>query len=199
MMLRAIAAAAPFSLPLAGCTSLLVAKPPPLDTFSLTAPKVDTRVRASGVQLLVAEPTALKDLDGQNIVVRTAPAEVQYLDGAQWSDRLPSLVQARLIEAFETTSRFAGVGRPGQGLAIDFQILVDIRDLSITDRDGGRSARAEISVKILDDRNGTVRATRRFDASAAVANGENRAYARALDAAFGAVAGEAVVWVAATI
>lgn len=184
---------------MSGCASLLVATPPPLDTFSLTAPEVGTRPRASRVQLLITEPTALKDLDSQNIVIRTAPAEVQYLSGAQWSDTLPALVQARLIEAFESTKRFGGVGRPGQGLAIDYQILIDIRDLSVSDTGGGRVARAEITTKILNDRNGSLRGTKTFDAEVAVSGSENSNYVRALDAAFGSVGTDIVAWVASTI
>jgi cholesterol transport system auxiliary component len=184
---------------LPGCASLLVGSPPPLDTFSLTAPEVSAKPRASRAQLLITEPTALKDLDSQNIVIRTAPAEVQYLSGAQWSDRLPALVQARLIQAFEGTRRFGGVGRPGQGLAIDYQILIDIRDLSVSDTSGGRSARAEITAKILNDRNGSLRGTRTFDAAVAVGGSENSDYVRALDTAFGSVASDIVSWVASTI
>ncbi len=184
---------------LAGCTSLFLPTPPPLDTYSLTAPEVDAVGGKSRLQLLVNEPTALKDLDSQNIVVRTGPAEIQYLAGAQWSDRLPAVVQARLIETFERNGGFAGVGRPGQGLAIDYQILVDIRDLAVNGKPGASRAAVAITVKILDDRNGSLRGTRTFEATRGVSGQDNRDYARALDAAFGEVAAGIVGWVAQTI
>ncbi len=186
-------------LMLGGCSSLLVSEPAPLDTFALTAPSVQTQRRASRIQLLIAEPQALKGLDGQNIVVRTGPAEVQFLSGAQWSDRLPALVQARLVEGFQRTGRFAGVGRPGEGLAIDYQILTDIRDLAIVDVAGGRRAHVEIAVSILNDRNGTVRRQETFEASVPVAGAANADYVRALDNGFGAVSGEIIAWVAQAI
>ncbi len=198
-LLRTTACACLAAGMLTGCTSLFVSTPPPLDTFSLTAPEIERSGDRSKAQLLITEPTALKDLDSQNIVVRTGPAEVEYLGGAQWSDRLPAVVQARLVEAFERNGGFGGIGRPGQGLAIDYQILVDIRDLAIIGGAGGRTARAEITVKILDDRNGNLRGTRTFDAEAAVSGSENRGYARALDAAFGSVAAEIVGWVAGLV
>lgn len=186
-------------LALGGCTSLLVSKPDPLDTFVLTAPRVETQRRSASSQLLIAEPQALKDLDSQNVVVRTAPEEVQFLAGAQWSDRLPALVQARLVEGFQRAGRFGGVGRPGQGLAIDYQILTDIRDLAIVDAASGRQAHVEIAASILDDRNGNVRRQRTFEASVAVAGSENADYVRALDAAFDSVGGDIIAWVSGAI
>ncbi|MCC0029470.1 MAG: membrane integrity-associated transporter subunit PqiC [Brucellaceae bacterium] len=186
-------------LALGGCTSLLVSKPDPLDTFVLTAPRVDAQRRSGRAQLLIAEPLALKDLDSQSVVVRTAPEEVQFLAGAQWSDRLPALVQARLVEGFQRAGRFGGVGRPGQGLAIDYQILTDIRDLAIVDGPGGRRAHVEIAVSILDDRNGNVRRQKTFEASVAVAGADNSDYVRALDAAFGSVGGDIIAWVSGVI
>ena len=56
-------------------------------------------------QLLIADPTALKALDSENIVVRLSGSEVQYLGNSQWSDRLPRMVQSKLVEAFEDTGK----------------------------------------------------------------------------------------------
>lgn len=184
---------------LSGCASLLVSQPAPIDTFALTAPEIDPSSRSSRRQLLIAEPQALQALDSQNVVVRTAPAEIQFLAGAQWSDRVPALVQARLVEGFEKAGRFGGVGRPGQGLAIDYQILTDIRDLAIIDTAGSRSARVEIAVSILDDRNGTVRRQQTFEASEPVAGSANIDHIRALDAAFGRVGADIIRWVSSAL
>nr|HMQ58848.1 ABC transporter [Rhizobiaceae bacterium] len=51
---------------LAGCASLPGSSPPPADTFELSAPSVPAKLpRKRGVQILIAEPTALKALDSQ--------------------------------------------------------------------------------------------------------------------------------------
>ena len=89
------------------------------------------RRRAARIQVLIAEPSALKALDGQNIVIKPAPGVIQYLKGAQWADRLPKVVQARLAETFQKSGRFGGVGKPGEGLAIDYQVIVDIRAFEV--------------------------------------------------------------------
>jgi cholesterol transport system auxiliary component len=175
----------------AGCAALGV-KPPPLDTFELTAPSVAAQ-HHSRRQILIAEPSALKALDGQNIVIKTSSDSIQYLKGAQWADRLPLIVQARLAEAFQRSGSFAGVGKPGDGLAIDYKIMTEVRAFDI--RVGsGEHAQVELFVRLLNDRNGEVRATRNFSASAPVRGGGNQAYVAALNRAFGEAASEIVRW-----
>lgn len=180
-------------LALSGCASLLVGTPPPLDTFELSAPAVDGRDGQSRRQILIAEPSALKALDGERIVIKPAPGSIQFLKGAQWSDRLPRVVQARLAETFQRAGGFIGIGKPGEGLAIDYQVIVEIRSFEIR-VGGGERADVELFVRLLNDRNGQVRASRVFTAGVPVSGAGNDAYVAALDAAFGQAAAEIVKW-----
>ena len=179
-------------LSIAGCAALPGGGPPPLDTFELSAPSVPARSH-SRRQILIAEPSALKALDGQNIVIKSSARAIQYLKGAQWADRLPLIVQARLAETFQRSGSFAGVGKPGEGLAIDYQIIVEIRSFEVRVT-GGERADVDLFVRILNDRNGEVRAARDFTASVPVSGGGNQAYIGALDRAFGETAREIVGW-----
>ncbi len=181
-----------FALGIAGCAALPGGGPAPLDTFELSAPSVDGRSH-NRRQILIAEPDALKALDGQNIVIKTGSRSIQYLKGAQWADRLPLIVQARLAETFQRSGSFAGVGKPGEGLAIDYQIITEIRSFEIR-ADRGEQAQVELFVRLLNDRNGEVRASRTFTASAPVSGGGNQAYVAALDGAFGRAAQDIVRW-----
>ena len=184
---------------MSGCAALPGGAPAPLDTYELTAPAIEpSGRRRPRTQLLIAEPSALKSLDGENIVVKPAPASIQYLKGAQWSDRLPKVVQARLAEAFQKSGRVGGVGKPGEGLAIDYQVIVEIRAFEI-EIAGGEQARVELFARVLNDRNGVVRAARTFAATAPVTGSGNDGYAAALDAAFGNVASDIVGWTVASI
>jgi cholesterol transport system auxiliary component len=178
---------------LSGCALFPGGAPAPLDTFELSAPQTQSKARRSRIQILVAEPSALKALDGQNIVIKPSPGSIQFLKGAQWADRLPRVVQARLAETFQRSGGFAGVGKPGEGLAIDYQIIAEIRACEVL-VDGGGRANVELFVKLLNDRNGTVRASREFEASAPVSGDGNDAYVAALDQAFGSAAAEIVEW-----
>jgi cholesterol transport system auxiliary component len=177
----------------AGCAALPGGGPDPLDTFELSAPRAPERPARGGTQILIAEPTALKAIDTQNIVVAPTPASIEYLAGAQWADRLPRVVQDGLVETFQNLGGFAGVGKPGQGLAIDYQVIVDIRSFEVR-VNGTATANVVFSVKLLNDRNGQVRAARDFQATAPVAGAGNEAYVAGLDAAFRQVAGEIVDW-----
>ncbi|WP_292411588.1 ABC-type transport auxiliary lipoprotein family protein, partial [Mesorhizobium sp.] len=168
------------------------AKPAPLDTFELSAPSIDVRGH-SRRQILITEPSALKALDSQNIVIRPSDLSIQYLKGAQWADRLPLIVQARLAETFQRSGSFAGVGKPGEGLAIDYRIIVEVRTFEVR-VNGGEHAEVELFVRLLNDRNGEVRAAKSFTASAPVSGGGNAAYVSALDSAFGQAAKDIVRW-----
>jgi cholesterol transport system auxiliary component len=180
-----------FVLLLAGCgTALTGSKPAALDTVTLSAGEIGGSARKSGVQILIAEPKALKIYDSQNIVVATSSTGLEYLGGAQWADRLPSLVQVKLAEALQNAG-YAGVGLPGQGLAIDYQLISEIRDFSVR-TDGGDRAHVATFVKLLNDRNGDVVASRAFEASAPASTGN---FPAALDAAFADVSADIVAWV----
>ncbi|MFN3507498.1 MAG: ABC-type transport auxiliary lipoprotein family protein [Allorhizobium sp.] len=165
------------------------------DTFDLTASvsEVATAASARNRQLLVADPSALKALDSEQILVRVSGAEIRYLSQSQWSDRLTRVVQSKLVEAFENTGRLGGVGRPGQGLAIDYQLITDVRSFEIAAEGTDRGV-VEISAKLLNDRNGTVKAQRVFRAEVPSSGSDSSAYVAALDRAFARVTADMVAW-----
>lgn len=192
--LAAIAALATLS----ACAALPGGSPKPLDTYELTAPDAHAARRRARLQVLVAEPSALKSLDGQNIVVKTGPTAIAYLDGAQWGDRLPKIVQARLAETLQGSNAFGGVGKPGEGLAIDYQLVTDIRAFQIVSG-GGERAKVSLFVRLLNDRNGVVVGEKLFESGAPVSGSGNDAYVSALDNAFGKAAVDIVGWVSSRL
>lgn len=163
------------------------------DTYSLSASPLIEGPNSTSKQILVPEPTALKALDSEQVVIRLSPSEIQYLAASQWSDRLPKMVQAKLVQAFENTGKVGGVGKPGEGLAIDYQVISEIRSFEIA-TEGADTAIVEIFAKILNDRNGTVRAQQSFRATVPVRGSGNAAFVAALDAAFADVSAEIVSW-----
>ncbi len=170
-----------------------------LDTFDLSSASPDvSSPKKQGRQILIAAPSALKALDGENIVVRSGLNSISFLKGAQWADRLPNIVQSRLVQAFESTGRLGGVGRPGEGLAIDYQVISDIRTFNIN-VSSGRIAIVEIAIKILNDKNGTVRSARVFRATSPVSGEGNASYIAALDRAFDSASSDIVTWTLSVI
>ena len=164
------------------------------DTYDLSASVKANGPSAKNRQILIPPPTALQALDSNQIVIRVSPSAIQYLGKSQWSDKLSKMVQSKLVEAFENTGKLGGVGVPGQGLAIDYQIVTDIRSFEINASGGQKTATVEISEKILNDRTGTVRAQNIFRKVVPVSGGSNPDFVRALDTAFAGVTSELVDW-----
>ncbi|MDQ0320554.1 cholesterol transport system auxiliary component [Pararhizobium capsulatum DSM 1112] len=163
------------------------------DTYGLTASPLVEGPAATSRQILIPEPTALKALDSDQVVIRLSGAEIQYLAKSQWSDRLPKMVQAKLVQTFENTGKVGGVGKPGEGLAIDYQVITDIRSFEIS-TEGADTGVVEIFAKILNDRTGTVVAQKVFRATAPARGTSNPAFIAALDAAFEQVSADIVSW-----
>lgn len=192
---RAAFGAAVVALALAGCAVLSAGPGEPPAIYDLTAPTGIGPLRGGGGQYLVPEPTAVRALDSDRIVVRPGGGEISYLAGAQWADRLPKLVQSRLIETLETSGRIKAVGRPGQGLAIDWQIVTEIRAFEVDL--GVGLARVSLAVKLMNDRNGRVAAGETFAAEAPVSGDSAAAVVKGLDAAHDRVLAEATRWLLA--
>jgi cholesterol transport system auxiliary component len=179
------------ALPVAACGG-----GPAPSTFDLTAPRQGLRQTASNRSVIVvAEPTAVFALDSERIVVRTAAGELTYLPRAQWSDRLPRLVQTRLIQTFENAGR-VGVGRPGDRLSGAYQLVLDIRAFEV--REASRDAFIEIAVKLVRGGAGSVSGARLFSASTAVSAIDGAGVAQALDQSLARVLADMTAWVSGT-
>lgn len=137
------------ALMVAGCTTLIAGAPN--NIYDLSAPG-DIQAPRGGIQILVPEPTTVRALDTDRIAARPSPAEYAYLPDAVWSDRLPKLLQARMVETLQNSGRIRAAAVPGQGLLIDYQLVIDVRAFELT-QDG---AVVDLAVRVMDDRNGRV-------------------------------------------
>ncbi len=181
------------ALGVSGCASIIPKTPDAI--YDLSAPLTVNTRSATRLQILVPEPGALKSLDTDRIAARPSDIEYAYLGGAVWSDRLPRLLQARLMETLQNTGRVKAVGIPGQGLLIDYQIVIDVRSFEISNGE----AVVSFSVKLMNDRNGQVRATNIVNTRAPVSGSSNNDYVAALDAAMDEAFGEITRWVLSRI
>lgn len=188
-----LSAALGIAAALSGCGGGLFGSGTP-PTYDLTAVRTFPRLNpAARGQLVVVEPTALSLLDSERIVVRTGTSEMSYLPGAQWSDKLPRLVQARVVQSFENAHRLRSVGRQGDRLAATYQLLLDIRAFQIA-VGPETNAEIEITAKILGDRNGRILAGRVFKATMPVAALDGPNGSAALDAALAKLITDLVEW-----
>lgn len=184
------------ALLVSGCSVLGGGGPPP--TFDLSAPEQFPRAsRAPRAQLIVQDATAVGVLDSDKIVVRPAEGKIAALADAQWGERLTRLVQVRAIQAFENAKRMRAVGRPGDRIVADYQLLLDIRSFEIVVE--GLSAEVTIAAKIVGDRSGRIVAGRVFTARVPASATQGPPAVAALDEAWGKVASDIVLWASTVI
>lgn len=178
---------------LSSCSSLL-SKPAP-DTYDITAPTTFPNLKGkSRAQILILEPSALKVLDSDQIVIKPNAATVQYLAKSQWADRVPKVVQAKLIETFENTDRVKAIAKPGEGLVIDYQIVSNVRAFQANVVNGTSKAQVAISVKLVSDRTGKVVRSNVFNEVVPLSSTDPLDVVTAIDAAFDKVARDIVAW-----
>lgn len=191
VVLRAGAAALALVLPLSGCAS------GPPATFDLSAAIAKRPLRALGAQVAVTEPVATAPVDTDRIVVRPTPDTIATLKGTQWTDRLPRLIQTRLLQSFENARLLRFVSRPDGRVVAQFSLNTEIRRF---DMDLSRSeAVVEISVKLVEEGAGRIAAAKIFSVRAPGGADDGASSAAALDAALGDVMGQIVMWTAGRV
>jgi cholesterol transport system auxiliary component len=139
-------------LPLLGGCGGLIPSPPkrdvyrvsPIVAFASPLPRVTA-------QLLIAAPIAGGGLDNDRIALSRAAGSLDYFADAQWSDRLPFLIQAAIIEAFEKSRAVPAIGSDSGGLQADYIIDSEIRDFEAVydSPDGAPRAVVRLQAKLV--------------------------------------------------
>ncbi|CTQ53691.1 ABC-type uncharacterized transport system, auxiliary component [Roseibium album] len=159
MTRRGVLGALGLGVLVSGCASSA-----PSAFYSLEAADVSgLRGRSSRVQVLVAQPRALKALDTSYIAVVDKGPIYSYFPDSAWADTLPNVVQMKLVQTLQNTERLRGVGLPGDGLLIDYQLQTDIRAFQLQVEGANRGV-VEIAARVVNDRNGRTVANKVFRA-----------------------------------
>lgn len=163
--------------------------------YDLTAPTVFPAIaKTSRGQLSVAEPSALIMIDTRKFLVRPNTSEDPTFATAEWSDNVPKLLQAKLIQTFENAGLAQNVVKAADGVGADKQLAIDVRKFQIS-ASPGPAAEIELASRILSD-NGRVVEARVFKAIVPIKELKASSAAAAMDQAFGQCATELVVWIA---
>ena len=166
-----------------------------IPTYSLSAvTTLPPSTKPPQGQLAVPEPAALMSLSTDKILVAKNGSDGDTIDNAQWSDSVPVLVQAKLIEALENSRYFEAVSRPVDGFEADQQLLTELRTLRM-ETSPTPNAHVAISAKLMG--NGRVIAARVFEASVPVSVLDAGSAVAGINQAFGEVLQQIVVWTGA--
>jgi cholesterol transport system auxiliary component len=79
-------------------------------------------------RLVVDIPTASESLDTDRIALIRDRTQFDYYANSLWTDRIPLLLQALLLEAFENDGTVAEVARAASALTPDYLLETEIRD-----------------------------------------------------------------------
>jgi phospholipid/cholesterol/gamma-HCH transport system substrate-binding protein len=142
-------------------------------------------------QLAIAEPTAVVMFDTQKLLL--APGlDLPGFAGAQWSDSIPKLLQAKLIQSFENYDIGHAPLRANDSVQTDYQLLIDIRSFQLAG-EGDPNAEIAFSARILN-KDGHLLGSKLLQASAKLDKPEPVAAVAAFNAAFDSIAKELVTW-----
>jgi phospholipid/cholesterol/gamma-HCH transport system substrate-binding protein len=147
--------------------------------------------------LVVPEPTTLMGFNTDKILLQPASGESLPLANARWSDNLPVLFQAKVIQSFENAGYAKEVSRTREGVTGNYQLLIDIRRFHVAT---ASESQADIAfVAKLLDQDGKIIAAREFGATAPAAGSDAKAYVGAFDTALGKLLAGLFDWTIATI
>lgn len=110
--------------------------------------------------LTVAEPVALAALESDRIAVRDVDGRLAYLVGAQWADRLPRLVQVRVLRHLEDAGYLSRVGRTSDRFQGQDVLSLDLRRFEFDVLSQG--VVVEVAAKLSDERSGQLKRGRVF-------------------------------------
>ena len=124
-------------------------------------------------------------------MVRPSSDQVSYYKGVAWSDRLPRLVQARIIETFQNSGAVRSVSATnGQ-----YALITDLRAFQIDVSSGKAIAELEIFAKLINVSSGKVLATKSFSARVPASTDSPNDAIAALNQGFTEVLQDTTTWV----
>ena len=150
-----------------------------------------------GWKLIIPEPSTLLAFNTDKIMTRPAPDESLPLDGPRWSDSLPILVQAKLVETFENAGYANSVSRTIGDFPNADTLSIDIRRFDVV-TEGDPVAKIIILAK-LQGPDGSIIDSKKFEADAPAKGKEPRDYIAALMDAFAAVSRNILEWTTQTL
>jgi phospholipid/cholesterol/gamma-HCH transport system substrate-binding protein len=144
--------------------------------------------------LIIAEPTATTRLQTQRFLFAADENAHDDFANAQWSDSLPALLQAKLLQSFEN---YDIAHAPLRGDALSeggMRLLIDLRQFDIATSPA--QVTIALSAKIIDG-SGRLKSAQIFQESEALSEISPPAASAAFGKAFGTLAQKLVRWVAA--
>lgn len=169
--------------------------PPRKTIYDLKAADAfDAQRRPLPAQLAVAEPTATARLQTQRFLFAAGGEPEGDFANVEWSDSLPNLIQAKLLQSFENYDIAHAPLRADNFTTGGSRLVIDLRQFEV-DPSSSPHVSIALSVKLLDGE-GSMRAARIFEETAPLDSVTPAKVAAAFNQAFGTLARKLVLWAA---
>lgn len=145
-----------------------------------------------GAQVVVPDPQTIIAYDTQKILIRSPQGTYSNVEGGQWADNLPKLMQARILQSFENAHQLKAVSKPFDMMEGAYRLELGIRNFQMTPEPQPAGV-VEFSARVVDDR-GKVVDARIFNASVSAKSLQAADAVAALNEAFTKAARELVTW-----
>lgn len=167
---------------------------PAPSTYDLTAPeKPSVRAGSGNWQLIVRKPNALRSLETERILIKPEKQKISYFPQAVWSDKLPRLLQARIIETFQNSRALRGISNGRDRIAGEMALMLEIRKFQVEIMGERAMARASFHANIVDLKTGAIVSRRIFSQEMATSDEVGEAVA-SLNNVFGNIVKRIVKW-----
>lgn len=183
------------------CAAMLDPGPPPPRLQlrpALPAPRAEAPLNK---QLVVALPTAGRELETDRIALLFKGREVRFLAEARWTGSVPHLLQRHIVEAFEASRALAGVSDEVAGIVAHAKLLTDVKMFGLEYASDGATPTACFSAnfRLLDLYSGKILAVRSLETRAPAGGREPADLAVACEKALSAALSELTAWTAETL
>jgi len=148
-------------------------------------------------QLVIGEPTVVLSLNSDKVQQQVNAGSWEQFADARWSDNLPNLVQAKIVQSFENAGLSDVILRPADALDPQFRLLIDIRTFHFQKMPSPLIV-FDLVAKIVD-RDGVIVSSRRFRLEWAVTATDEQAVINSFGEAFSSVIKDLVNWSVASL
>jgi cholesterol transport system auxiliary component len=180
-----------FALGMLGLALVGCAGSPPPTTYDIVASRsFAASPKSAKYQLVVSEPVASPPLDTNRIMVKPSADTVSYYKGVAWGDRLPRLVQARMVETIQNSGAVKSVGTTSG----DYTLSTELRSFQIDASNGHAAAEVELFAKLVNN-SGKVVAQKSFTSRVNSPSDAPTQAVAALNQAFTEVMQDTTTWV----
>lgn len=183
------------ALILGGCVSLLPDSGEQPPRLRLDPDAAITRAAAPlDTGLVIADPSAEAVYNTFNLAVATGPYKFEYIEAAEWADRVPVLFRIYLERRFENARIATAVGdRTEMSLTSAYTLYTDIRAFHVDRTSGTEVARVSFGARLTGPRGRTL-GSQVFIREVPTGSSSVERYAAALNEAAAQTTDEAVSW-----